>query len=262
MSKKIIEDKRISSRKRKIILRKWIAVLWIIFIIILFGAVIGGLNYFYNSSYFKIKNIDITGSNYYKPETIIESIKDLNGANIFEVDKKKYEDTIINNFTRIKKAELQKVFPDKLTIRLVERLPFLVVLYKNSYFLIDNEGVVIEDVTANKEKYKDLLIIKDAINYTPVPGDKIARKNVISAATIFNAFTEEIKLKIKYASINNNFSGDIIFATIDNKIIIYGDSKEITKKNLVLEQILKDLKNESIYYSIIDLRISDNPVVK
>ncbi|HEY5501225.1 MAG TPA: FtsQ-type POTRA domain-containing protein [Candidatus Humimicrobiaceae bacterium] len=262
MSKKIIEDKRISSRKRKIILRKWFAMLWIIIIIILFCAAIWGLNYFYNSSYFKIKNIDIKGSNYYKPEDIRESIKNLNGANIFEVDKKKYEDIIINNFTRIKEAELQKVFPDKLTINLVERLPFLVVLYNSSYFLIDNEGVVIEEVTENKEKYKDLLIVKDAINYMPVPGDIIAKKNVISSATIYNAFIEEIKVKIKYASISNNFSGDINFETIDDKIIIYGDSKEITKKNLVLEQILKDLKNENIYYSIIDLRISDNPVVK
>jgi cell division protein FtsQ len=262
MSKKIIEDKRISSRKRKIILRKWFAMLWIIIIIILFGGVIWGLNYFYNSSYFKIKNIDIKGSNYYKPEEIKESIKNLNGANIFEIDKKKYEDNIINNFTRIKKAELQKVFPDKLTINLVERLPFLVILYQNRYFLLDNEGVVLEELTDNKEEYKDLLTVKDAINYIPVSGDKIAKKNVISSATIYNAFTEEIKIKIKYASISNNFFGDIIFETIDGKIIIYGDSKEITKKNLVLEQILKDLKNENIYYSIIDLRISDNPVVK
>src|SRR5680860_697947 len=118
MPKKIIEDKRISSRKRKIILRKWFAVLWVIIVIVLFGSVIWGLNYFYNSNYFKVKNIDIKGSNYYKLETIKGSIRDLNGANIFEVDKKKYESVILNTFTRIKKAELQKIFPDKLTISL------------------------------------------------------------------------------------------------------------------------------------------------
>jgi cell division protein FtsQ len=262
MSKKIIEDKRISSRKRKIILRKWFTVLWIIFVIILFSAIIWGLNYFYNSNYFKIKNIEIKGANFYKPEEIKEIIRDLNGANIFEVDKKKYEDIIINNFTRIKKAELQKIFPDKLTINLIERLPFLVIFYKKSYFLIDDEGVVIEKITENKEKYKNLLIVKDAANYMPVLGEKIAKKNVISSAIIYNAFNEEIKGKIKSAGISNNFSGDIIFETIDGKIIIYGNSNEITKKNTVLEQILKDLKNENIYYSIIDLRISDNPIVK
>src|SRR5680860_1267345 len=128
MPKKIIEDKRISSRKRKIILRKWFAVLGVIIVIILFGSAIWGLNYFYNSSYFKVKNIDIKGSSYYKQDIIRESIKDLNGANIFEVDKKKYENIIINNFARIKKAELQKIFPDKLTINILERTPYLAVL--------------------------------------------------------------------------------------------------------------------------------------
>ncbi|MEI7616508.1 MAG: hypothetical protein WCJ54_07315, partial [Actinomycetota bacterium] len=113
-----------------------------------------------------------------------------------------------------------------------------------------------------KEEYKDLLIAKDAISYMPALGDKIARKNVISSAIIYNAFAKDIKIKIKYAMISNNSSGDILFETIDGKMIIYGDSKEITKKNLVLEQILKDLKNENTYYSIIDLTISDNPVVK
>ncbi len=261
-SKKIIEDKRISSRKRKIVLRKWLAVLWVIIVIVIFGLAIWGLNYFYNSTYFMVKNIDIRGSSYYKSEAITESIKDLNGANIFEVDKKKYEDIIINNFARIKKAELQKVFPDNLIISLTDRLPFLVIFYRNSYFLIDSEGVVIEDITNMKEEYKDLLIAKDAISYMPALGDKIARKNVISSAIIYNAFAKDIKIKIKYAMISNNSSGDILFETIDGKMIIYGDSKEITKKNLVLEQILKDLKNENTYYSIIDLTISDNPVVK
>ena len=189
MSKKIIEDKRISSRKRKIILRKWLAVVWVIIVIVLFGLAIWGLNYFYNSTYFKVKNIDIKGSSYYKSTAIMESIKDLNGANIFEVDKKKYEDIIINNFARIKKAELQKVFPDNLIISLTDRLPFLVIFYKSNYFLIDNEGVVIEEITNNKDKYKDLLTVKDAIGYMPAPGDKIARKNVISSATVSVSYT-------------------------------------------------------------------------
>ncbi|MEI7615845.1 MAG: hypothetical protein WCJ54_03950, partial [Actinomycetota bacterium] len=74
-SKKIIEDKRISSRKRKIVLRKWLAVLWVIIVIVIFGLAIWGLNYFYNSTYFMVKNIDIRGSSYYKSEAITESIK-------------------------------------------------------------------------------------------------------------------------------------------------------------------------------------------
>jgi cell division protein FtsQ len=262
MPRNNVEDKRISSRRRKIILRKWFTALWAIFIIILFGAIIWGLNFFYNSNYFKIKSIELKGSNFYKSGEIKEFIRDLDGSNIFEINKKKYEDIIISNFTRIKKAELQKIFPDKIIINLSERIPFLVIFYRDNYFLIDDEGVVIEEITGNKEKYKDLLTVRDALNYMPVLGEKIAKKNVISSAIIYNAFSEEIKKIIKSAGITDDYSGDIFFETYDGKIIIYGDSNEITKKNTVLEQILKDLKNENVYYSIIDLRISDNPIVK
>ena len=262
MSKKIIEDKRISSRKRKLALRKWFTFLWIIFLIILFGAIIWGLNYFYNSNYFKIKNIEITGTDYYSPDEITEVLNNLKGTNIFEVNKKKNEDILINNFSRIREADLQKIFPDKLIINLSERKPLFIIYYKDNNFLIDEEGVVIEKISESKDKYKDLLIVNDVINYMPVLGDKIAKKNVISSAIIYNSFNEDIKAKIKSAGINKDYSGDIFFKTINGKIIIYGNSNEIIKKNTVLEQILKDLENESIYYSIIDLRISDNPIVK
>jgi len=262
MSKKIIEDKRISSRKRKLVLRKWFTILWIIFVIILLASFIWGLNFFYNSNYFKIKNIEINGTDYYKPDEIRESIKELIGANIFEIDKKKSEDIIINNFSRVKEANLQKIFPNELAVNLLERLPFFIISYKSEYFLIDEEGVVIEKLPKSKEEYKELLIVEDVINYMPVLGDKIAKKSVISSAIIYNTFKDEIKAKVKSSGINKDFSGDIFFKTIDGKIIIYGNSNEIIKKNTVLEQILKDLENENIYYSIIDLRISDNPIVK
>ncbi|MCL5772108.1 MAG: FtsQ-type POTRA domain-containing protein [Actinobacteria bacterium] len=262
MAGKIIEDKRISSRKRKATIRKFLSVLWIILIIALFVAITWGLNYFYNSDYFKIKNIEVKGNNYYKSEVIISEAKDLKGTNIFEIDKRKYETALMNNFARIKKAEILKVFPDKLIINITERIPFLIILYKNDYFLIDNEGVVLEKVTENMDKYNNLLIVKDAINYFPEIGTKIARKNILSSAVIYNGLSDDIKKKIKYGGIINNSSGDIYFETIDYKKIIFGNSNEIIKKNAILEQILKNIQNENIYYSIIDLRISDNPIVE
>jgi cell division protein FtsQ len=258
----IIRDKRISSRKHKSIARKLFYVLWIFLIIILFGAVIYGLNFFYNSDYFKIKDIELKGNSFYKSEVIIEEVSDLKGTNIFEIDKKKYEISLVNDLSRIKEAEILKVFPDKLIINISERAPFLIILYKNEYFLLDNEGIVLEKVGEDINKYENLLIVKDVINYFPENGIKIAKKNVLSAATIYNNLSDDIKKIIKYAGILDNNSGDIYFETNDYKNIIFGNSNEIVKKNAILEQILKNIRNENICYSIIDLRISDNPIIE
>ncbi|MCE5330448.1 FtsQ-type POTRA domain-containing protein [bacterium] len=262
MAKKIIEDKRISSRKRKIILRKWLSVLWILLVVGLFVAAILGMNYFYNSDYFKVKKIEIKGNSFYKKEDIADKVKDLTGTNIFEIDKKKYEDNLINSFARLKKAEILKVFPDSLTINVVERTPLLIVLYKNSYFLVDNEGVILEKIADDLKNYKGYLIAKDVVEFVPEIGQKIAKKNVLSSAEIYRYLSEDIKRKIKFAGIFNDAEGNIFFETIDGKVIIYGNSNEIIKKNTILEQIFKDLQNENINYSIIDLRVTDNPVIK
>lgn len=263
MSGKIIEDKRISSRRRKLVLKKWLSVLWIFLFAVLFGLVIWGSNYFYNSDYFKIKKIEIKGNNFYKSEEIAAAAEGLAGTNIFEVDKKKYENILLGSFARIKTVQISKIFPDSLVISVTERKPFLILFYRNQYILVDNEGVVLEkNSDIDEEKYGNLLIVKDVINYDVEVGEKIAKKNVLSAADIYNSFNEEIKKNINFAGIAVEESGDIFFKTQDGKMIIYGNSSEITKKNTVLEQILKDLHNENIYYSIIDLRITDNPVVK
>jgi cell division septal protein FtsQ len=262
MVARIIEDKRIYSRKRKVIFRKLLSFLWVILIIGIFGAIIWGLNYFYNSDYFKIKSIEIKGNNYYKSQDILDKVKELKGTNIFEIDKKKYESILEKNFIRIKSVQILKVFPDKLIFNIIERVPYLIISYKTDFFIVDNEGFIIEKVNEPINNYGNLLIIKDTINYSPVIGTKIAKKNLLSSVIIYNNLNEEIKKNIKYAGIMDNIAGDIYFETNDYKKIIFGDSEEIIKKNAILEQILKNIQNDNINYSIIDLRISDNPIVE
>lgn len=262
MTQKIHEDKRIKSRKRKSLFRKFITVSWILLSIIIFFGVIFGLNYFYNSDYFKIKCIKLKNNKSYSTQDITSYLKDVIGKNIFEVNKKSIEDLLVNNFPKIKSAKLEKVFPDTIVISLVEREPYLIIDYKSDFFLIDNEGVVIDNITENKSDYKNLIIVEDCLNHQPEIGENIGIKNVLSIGEIYNSFNDFIKSKIKSAGIERDKFGDIFFRTIDDKLILYGSKSEMTKKNLILEQIFKEIENEKINYSIIDVRITDNPIIK
>lgn len=262
MTARIVRDKRIVSRKRKSTFRKFIIFLWILFGIAVFTGTILGLNYFYNSEYFKIKNIEIVNSDYYKIEEIETFLENLKGRNIFEVDKKQTELSVEGNYSRIKKAELKKIFPDRLEVIITERFPYLRISYKDKVFLIDNEGVFIEEIALGSEDYNDLILVKDAVSYLPEIGNKIAKKNVLSIGQIYDSMNDNIRSDIEYAGISGDSFGDIFFNTSNNKIILYGNTSELTKKNLILEQILKEIENESISYSIIDIRITDNPIIR
>jgi len=228
-------------------------------IAIFFGLIIWGLNFFYNSEYFKIKSIEIQNNTHYKDEEIKELVKEIIGTNIFEVSKKSVEDTITEELNWVKDTELSKIFPDRIIIRLTERKPYLKIIYKNDYFLIDSEGVVLDKIRKeNLDDYKDLILVRNAVGYNVNIGEKIAKKNVLSCAEIYKILDTDLKSIIKEARIETNISGDIVFCTNDGKEIIFGDGNNIAKKVEILKQLLK----EETEYIIIDLRSPESPVIR
>ncbi|GAG93630.1 unnamed protein product [marine sediment metagenome] len=129
-------------------------------ICLFFAAVVWGLNYFYKSEYFKVKNIDIQNNTHYKDEEVKVLISEVIGANIFEINKKRVEETIARELNWVKEAELRKIFPDKVIIKLDERKPYLKIVYKDKYFLMDSEGVVLDKIEKEDlDEYKDLISI-------------------------------------------------------------------------------------------------------
>jgi len=224
-----------------------------------FVLVIWGLNFFYNSEYFKIKSIDIQDNDHYEDEDVTELMGGIIGINIFEVDKKEIEDILAAELNWVKGAELSKIFPDKVIIKLVERKPCIRIVCRDEYFLVDDEGVVLDRIVGDEiDSYDYLILVRNAVSYTVNTGEKIAKKNVISCAEIYRAFDSSLKNIILEARIKDNQAGDIVFETIDGKEIVFGDSSYTIEKIEALKQLLKEEPN----CNIIDLRSPENPVIK
>ncbi len=249
----------LKARKRKIFARRLWTALRIFLILVFFAAALWGINYFYNSGYFDIKSVDVQGNTRYSQDYIDGLLSGLSGKNIFEADKKEIEDTLSGKLIWIKTVELRKVFPDRIEIIISERKPSLILAYRNSYYLIDGEGMVLEKMGKDLLKeFGDLLEIKGAIEHSLEPGDVVAKKNVLSCADIYTGFDESLKAIIEYAGIRDNIRGDIYFTTVEGLEIVFGDSSQTVKKIEVLKLLLK----EDTDYNIIDLKSPDNPVVK
>lgn len=226
---------------------------------IFFVAVVWGLNYFYHSDYFKVKNIDVQDNEHYKDEEVTALIPEVIGTNLFDINKKIVEDTIAEELDWVKDAELSKIFPDRLVIKLVERKPDLIIFYKDEYFLMDDDGVILDKIEiGNLDVFGDLILVKNAVSYRINIGEKIAKKNVLSCADIYKAMDSQMRSMIKEARIEDDVSGDIVFETYDGREIIFGSGNEVIKKIEILKQLLK----EETDYTIIDLRSWENPVVK
>lgn len=256
-SKKV--ENLIKIRKRKILVRRFWLVMRVLLAVCLLAAAVWGLNYFYNSSYFKIKSLSIEGNTHYDEDTLDKFTIDIPGTNIFEVNKKDIEDSLGTGLVWIKSVELRKIFPDSITIMIQERNPALMASYKNDFYLLDDEGLILEKISFDDlDSYGDLILVRDAFDYKLDPGEAIAAKNILSCASIYNIMDEEVRALIKEAGIEENIAGDIFFITYNNEKIVFGDSNEIIKKIEVLKLLLK----QETKYNIIDLRNPENPVVK
>ena len=249
----------IKIRKRKISVRRFWLVMRALLAVCLLAAAVWGLNYFYNSSYFKIKSLSIEGNIHYDENTLDKFTTDIRGTNIFEINKKDIEDSLVSGLVWIKSVELRKIFPDSIEIMIQERNPALIASYKSDLYLLDDEGLILEKISFDDiESYGDLILVKDAFDYKLGPGEAIAAKNILSCGNIYNIMDEEVRVLIKEAGIEKNIAGDIFFITYNNEKIVFGDSNEIIKKIEVLKLLLK----HETKYNIIDLRNPDNPVVK
>lgn len=231
----------------------------ILLVLVFFAAALWGINYFYNSGYFNIKTIEVEGNNHYSKEFIEVILEDLKGKNIFEADKKNTEDMLAENLVWINEVEFKKIFPDRIALIITEREPSIIVSYRNNNYLLDGEGIVLEDLGGDiPEQFGHLLKVTGAVDHKLEEGDLIAKKNVLSCADIYRGFDESLKNIIKIAGIKDNISGDIYFITFEGMEIVFGDSSQVVKKIEVLKLLLK----EDADYNIIDLRSPEKPVLK
>ncbi len=253
------EDNIVKLRTRRVIARRsWMA-LRIFLILAVFAAALWGLNYFYNSSYFRVKEINIEGNHHYEDDDLNDLLDGIIGMNIFEVDKKSIEDSLDENMVWIKTSELKKIFPDRINLFIEERKPYLILDNGKDCYLVDYGGVVLGKINNNLPcEYDDLVKVRGAIEYDPEEGEVIARKNILSCADIYRGLDPGIKSLIKEAGIEDNIYGDIFFITFSGLKIIFGNSEQTVKKVEVLKLLLKEDAN----YIIIDLRNPDNPVLK
>jgi len=256
-------NKLIASRKRRLIRRRIWGFFRIFFIVLFLIGLIWGFNYLYNSSYFKISSIIIKNNSHYSSELISKEANLAVGKNIFEVDKKNIEEELLKKFIWLKSVTLKKIFPNKVIIEVIERKPFEVILAGGNYFLVDNEGIILDKLDEKSLKnYKDLILVRNALKYSPEIGEKIAKKSILSCGEIYQSLDMEVKKEIKESVIENNFAEDIVFLTYSGREIIFGDNDKIIEKNAVLKQILKQISEQNIYYSMIDLRNIENPIIK
>ncbi|MCX7767128.1 MAG: cell division protein FtsQ/DivIB, partial [Candidatus Sumerlaeia bacterium] len=136
--------------------------LLIALILIGFFAFIVRAFYFYllESEYFRIKEVNIDGVKKQTSEEIagIIDAKGLMEKNIFRVSVSELKERLTTNLPKLTGIEVKKIYPATIFITARERKPIAYISARKLY-LMDKEGVIIEQVRQAHQEMLDLVLI-------------------------------------------------------------------------------------------------------
>ena len=251
----IIENKEKLLHNRK----KWKKVRGLMLLVILMVTTL--ITLCMKLPYFNIQNIEITG-NVNASKTEISNIAKVHlGSNILYDSFSDSKRQIMKN-PYILNVKFKKVFPSKIKIEITEKEAMFYGKVNNTYYIIDNKGVLLE-----KRSYIEGMNLTNLVgfNYGEVQvGGLIGAKNdrkintVLSMASIIENYNKTSKEnKIMAVDVHNVLD---VTALYGNMYIKFGTTDDLRNKfNKAINIITQPQYEKSKGY--VDVSFNGNPVV-
>ncbi|MBQ5898166.1 MAG: FtsQ-type POTRA domain-containing protein [Oscillospiraceae bacterium] len=119
--------------------RKLTPFLFVVSVFILAAAV-----YLCLTMLFNVDRVKIEGNTLYEEMDLIKTSGIEKGENLFEVDTAYAEDKLFSVYSYIEEVEVKRSFPNSVTIKIIEAVPFSVVEEADGYTLVSTGGKVLE----------------------------------------------------------------------------------------------------------------------
>ncbi len=189
---------------------------------------------------FNISVIKLNGEYKMLKSDIIEPIISLKGKNIWYVDEKKIEETLLIDI-RIEKVKIKKIFPDTLVVDIKERKPYVYIVIDGRLYVSDEKGLVY----GYEQEYK--------AGNIPVVYlfDKKQKADVFNAVSKISASV----LKDYVAYIYNE--GEVINTVLKDGVIFKSDKNSEKEKYNTGAALYLNRKSENLKTTYIDIRFKD-----
>jgi len=226
--------------------------------------IVAGIFYFlFFSPFFQVEKIIISGNEKILKEDIEKIIsreaeKEIFFSPtraIFLLDSTKVKESILNNFPKISEVEINKKLPDIIELKIIERTGVLTWREGEKFFLIDDEGVIFEEITGD---LAETIKIQDLSRSSELKlGEKALNKQKIDKILEIKKKLEELKIPFQEILIISEerlniktVAGWEIYFNIQNDILW-----QATKLATILEKELPPEKRGNLEY--IELRFGN-----
>lgn len=255
--KRHIKNKIYKTRPKKLIFAQfwfWLAALFFIIAFSFFYFL-----FFYPG--FQIKNIIISGNEKVKTQYLYDIVRG-NVSSIFLVNKKKIEKDILEKYLVVDKLEINKNFPQTLTLHIIERKALGIYCSNDDCFFIDGEGIIFEPLSTIPDNFT---IVRQAIEDRAVfTGEQVISQNIINAiSNIKKSLKDNFQIDLTEAMVTSPIRLNVktsenwqIYFDLDSDSDI---NSQLTKLNLLLSAEISETTKKNLQY--IDLRPKDRAII-
>ena len=164
----------------------------------------------------------------------------------------------INSLSYIQSVNINIVWPNKLDIKITERVSvyFAFDKEKNKFYKIDKEGYILEEGNITEKTNNELLVYGFIFDDEVILGSRIKEVD-ISKINIFNNIKEEFDKNSINGSITKvNFENSLTTITLNDKLnVIFPNDTDIEYKMSFFKSILSKIGEDSV--GVIDMTKTD-----
>ena len=227
------------------------AIRYILLIAIAAGLTYGGV-VAWNSDRLKLERVEVGGIQRATAEDVVEA----SGLNLqdhlLRISTSEVARKIADEIAWVDRAEVERILPSIVRITVFERTPVAVVVYEGRPFVVDLDGVLLE------EKTEPLLSILD------LPPESLELGGRIAAPSFRHSMEIIAELPPKVGELLRSISAskvDRITLHLEGDIdVLYGANELLDEKNFALMELLSRVPDEG--FTHIDVRVPSRPATR
>ena len=209
----------------------------VVYILAVAAAIVG------IGSFFKISDIQVTGNVIYSSKEILDVAPIESGDNLFLINKRSIEESILENRNFVDTVTVSRKLPDTVEINILESQLLASVEVNGAYFVLNRKCQILSKTDA--EDASRHIRITGIEPLSPRVGEQLklgvaeAAKEDYLADVMEMMLVKEMYSYVSYIDISNISS--LKFDYRDNLVIDLGKHEELERKFDMLERILADL---------------------
>jgi cell division protein FtsQ len=204
----------------------------------------------YQSPLLQIRNISVAGAQTLDP-TVVAEASGLMGQNIIQADTGAAKARLLG-ISMVRSVSVERRWPGKVVLRIEERRPWGYWQIKDQPYVIDDEGVVLDDVRPDDGAPT---IVEMDSEQRLAPGDRVDADAVGLARQLIETAPRALQRNVvgleysAHTGLTASFEGDLR-AT-------FGDSRDLDYKLSVLYVLLEKAKTQDQTVHSVDLRFGE-----